>query len=167
VTFIVSFFDWYSYSETGCGRFCESLSDNGWSGFLTLLAILLVLVGTAMVALELFMPHVKLPVPNRLIGLGAYALASLLTIIAIFVVPGLSIGGVDVPDADVNKGHSFGFWLGLILILAGTVVSFMRFQQTGGQLPIGGRTAGGPSGPPPSGGGYGPPPGSPPPPPSR
>ena len=125
----------------GCGRFggCATLTESAWGGFLTLLAVLLVLVATAMVVLELFMPHVKLPVPNRLIGLGCYALAALLTILAIFVIPGASYGGIDVPDSAVDSGHSFGFWVGLILILAGAVLSFMRFQQTGGQLPIGGR----------------------------
>jgi hypothetical protein len=158
LTFIFSFFDWYTYDETGCGRFCSSLSDNAWSGFLTLLAILLVIVGTAMVAMELFAPQVKLPVPNRLIGLAAYALAALLTIIAIFVIPGLSIGGIDVPDSAVDSSHAFGFWVGLILILAGTAVSFMRFQQTGGQLPIGGNKTTGPGHPgQPPAPGYGPP----------
>jgi hypothetical protein len=145
LTFIFSFFSWYTYDEKGCGRFggCLSATDTAWGGFLTLLAVLLVMVATAMVALELFMPHVKLPVPNRLIGLGCYALAALLTILAIFVIPGLSYAGVDVPSSAYDSGHGFGFWVGLVLILAGAVLSFMRFQQTGGQLPIGGSRAGG------------------------
>jgi hypothetical protein len=162
LTFIFSFFTWYSYDAKGCGAVgvCVTLTESAWGGFLTLLAILLVLVGTAMVALELFMPHVKLPVPNRLIGLGCYVLAALLVILGIFVIPGASVGGVDVPDSEVDSSHGFGFWVGLILILAGAVLSFMRFQQTGGKLPIGGQRPGGHPGapgqqPPP---GYGPPP---------
>jgi hypothetical protein len=40
------------------------------------------------------------------------------------------------------------------------VLSFLRFQRTGGQLPVGGNRASGTSQPP--AGGYGPPPGPPP-----
>ena len=140
LTFIFSFFSWYTYDEKGCGRFggCLSATDTAWGGFLTLLAVLLVLVATAMVALELFMPHVKLPVPNRLIGLGCYALAALLTILAIFVIPGLSYAGVDVPSSASTPDTDSASGSASILILAGAVLSFMRFQQTGGQLPIGG-----------------------------
>jgi len=159
LTFIFSFFTWYTYDEKGCGRFggCITITESAWGGFLTLLAVLLVLVATTMIALELFMPHVKLPVPNRLIALGCYALAALLTILAIFVIPGATFAGVDVPDSAVDSGHGFGFWVGLILVLAGAVLTFLRFQQTGGQLPIGGQRPGGaptaPGQPP----GYGPP----------
>ena len=35
--------------------------------------------------------------------------------------------------------NRLGFWVGLILVLAGAVLTFLRFQQTGGQLPIGGQ----------------------------
>ena len=163
LTFIFSFFSWYTYDAKGCGSFggCVSVTDTAWGGFLTLLAVLLVLVATAMIVLELFMPHVKLPVPNRLIGLGCYALAALLTILAIFVIPGLSVAGVDVPDSAYDSGHGFGFWVGLILILAGAVLSFLRFQQTGGQLPIGGQRPGGSHGSLGGPGGPGGPPGGP------
>ena len=61
-------------------------ASNAWHGFFGWFAMLLALVGSAVVALELFKPEVKLPFPNRLVGLGAYALATLCVILALFVV---------------------------------------------------------------------------------
>ena len=152
LAFIFSFVSYYTFSYGGF-----SVDENAWSGFFGWLAMLLALIGSAAVALELFMPHVKLPVPNRLVGLGAYALATLCVILALFVIP--DYNGISVPSS-VDTGHGIGYWISLIVIIAGTVLSFMRFQQTGGKLPIGGQRPGGHPGapgqqPPP---GYGPPP---------
>ncbi|MDT4911314.1 MAG: hypothetical protein QOC66_442 [Pseudonocardiales bacterium] len=127
LTFIFSFVDWYTFSEGGF-----SVSENAWHGFFGWFAMLLALIGSAVVAMDIFMPQVKLPFPNRLIGLAAYALATLCVILALFIVPGYL--GIDVPGS-VNKGHGFGYWISLILIIAGLVLSLMRLQQTGGKLP--------------------------------
>jgi hypothetical protein len=158
LAFIFSFVSYYSVSY---GPY--SASVNAWHGFFGWFAMLLALVGSGVVALELFMPHVKLPFPNRLVGLGAYAVATLCVILALFVIPDGNAG--DIPGVD--EGHGFGYWISLIVIVAGLVLSFLRFQQTGGQLPIGGGAGrpggtgrpGGPVGGPPPG--YGPPPGPP------
>ena len=136
--FIVSFFPWYSYQLKGCGtgfNGCYSDTGTAWGGILTLLATLLVIIATAAIALEVFMPQVKLPVPNRLIALGAYALGVVFVLIAIALVPGYSVGGVDVPDSVLDKSHDWGFWVGLVVIVVGAAFTFMRFQETGGQLP--------------------------------
>lgn len=127
LTFIFSFVSWYTFSEGGF-----SVSENAWHGFFGWFAMLLAIVGSAVVAMDLFMPQVKMPLANRLIGLGAYAVATLCVILALFVIPGYL--GIDVP-AGVDKGHGFGYWISLILIIAGLVLSLMRLQQTGGQLP--------------------------------
>ena len=74
-----------------------------------------------------------MPVPARLAGLGAFALATLCVIIALFVIPDGGAG--DIPGVDT--GHGFGYWASLVVIIAGLVLSLMRFQQTGGQLPGG------------------------------
>ncbi len=163
LAFIFSFVSYYSYSGKGAFASQYSVDSSAWSGFFGWFAMLLAIIGSAVVALELFMPHVKLPFPNRLIGLGCYAVATLCVILALFVVPDY-LGGGPGYDSAVDEGHGFGYWISLIAIVAGLVLSFMRFQQTGGQLPIGGGSGGrpgvgGPSGPPP---GYGPPPGPPP-----
>jgi hypothetical protein len=131
--FIFSFINFYTYSAKG-GFAGGSLDQSGWSGFLSLLAILLVLIGTALVAIELFAPQVKLPIANRLAALGAFALATLLLIIALFVVPDYGGGGPGYDQA-VNEGHGFGYWACLILTIAATVMTLMRAQQTGTKMP--------------------------------
>ena len=168
LAFIFSFVSYYSYSGGG-----TTVSDSAWHGFFGWFAMLLALVGSGLIAMVLFAPQIKLPVPARLAGLGCYAVATLCVILAIFIVPSsVCYEGVcgTVPSS-VDKGHSFGFWISLIVIIAGLVLSLMRFQQTGGELPgalakvpnIGGQHPGGPAGPPPQGPppGYGPPPGPP------
>ena len=165
LAFIFSFVSYYSFSAKNCGDLCDSynLSESAWNGFFGWFAMLLAVVGSALVALELFMPQVKLPFPNRLIGLGCYAVATLCVILALFVVPDY-LGGGPGYDKYVDEGHGFGYWISLIVIIAGLVLSLMRFQQGGGKLPgalggipnIGGHApgahgAGGPAGQPPAG----------------
>jgi hypothetical protein len=127
LTFIFSFLDWYSFSESGF-----SVSENAWHGFFGWFAMLLAVVGSAAIGLELFAPQVKLPMANRVIAVLAYGLALVCMILALFVIP--SYMGVDVPNG-VDTGHDFGYWLSFIVIIAGAVLSLMRLQQTGGKLP--------------------------------
>jgi hypothetical protein len=124
--FIFSFFDWYTVSVRGIG----SGGESAWHGFFGWFAVFLAIVGSVLVGLELFMPQVKLPIANRLAALAAYAVATLCAILALFVYPG------NVPDINgIDRGHGFGYWADLILIIAGTVLTLMRLQQTGGKLP--------------------------------
>jgi hypothetical protein len=142
--FIFSFINFYTYEgkeqcitvggQRTCGGGGGSVDQSGWSGFLSLLAILLVLVGAALIAIELFAPQVKLPIANRLAALGAFALATVLLIIALFVVPDYGGGGPGYDQA-VNEGHGFGYWATLILAIAATVMTLMRAQQTGTAMP--------------------------------
>ena len=117
LVFIFSFFDWYTFD---CGRFCGSVSEGAWHGFFGWFAVLCVIAATVLIGLELFMPAFKLPIANRLAALGLYAVALLCVILAIFIIPGYL--GIDVPGS--SKGHGFGFWVSLILVLGGLVVSF-------------------------------------------
>src|SRR3954451_3128787 len=179
LVFLFSFIDFYDGADVEAGGRAGTVDTGTYSawhdvvggGFFSWFAMVFALAGAVLVALELFAPQVKLPVPSRLAGLGLFALAALFEIIGIFVTPGDS-GNVGFGNVDVSLNHGFGFWASLILILAGTVLSLMRLQQTGGQLPgglsskipnIGGRGpqggAGGPGGAPPAGSGYAPPPG--------
>jgi hypothetical protein len=147
--FIFSFVSYYSYSGKG-GLSDYSVTDNAWNGFFGWFAMLLALIGSAVIALELFMPHMKLPFPNRLVGLACYAVATLSVLLALLVVPDYGGGGPGY-DSAVDEGHSFGYWVSLILIIVGLVLSFLRFQQTGGQLPVGGKRPSGPGLTPPPG----------------
>jgi hypothetical protein len=125
----------------------------------------LAVVGAGFLAIDLFVTGVKLAVSARLLSLVLFGLSFLLYIIAIFA----------HDDFGPNGGHGFSFWLSLILAGAGAVLTLMRIQQTGGQLPgalgklpdIGhygqgghgghGGHAGGPGGPQPPAGSGGPP----------
>ena len=119
LAFIFSFVSYYTY---------YIFSENAWHGFFGWFAMLLALAGSAVVAMEMFAPQVKLPFPNRLIGLGLYVIAAVCVILAGIIDAG------DIPDG-ISLGRGIGYWLSLIVILAGAVLSFLRFQQSGGQLP--------------------------------
>jgi hypothetical protein len=130
LAFIFSFTSYYSYSVKGFKEFGTG-HWNAWHGFFGWFAMLLALAGSVVVAMELFAPQVKMPWPNRVVGLAAYAVATLSVILALFVVP--DPGGYG--GAGIDKGHSFGYWISLIVILAGLVLSLMRVQQTNTALP--------------------------------
>jgi hypothetical protein len=151
LAFIFSFVDFYTAgvdTSGACFGYHGGLVATGsaWHGFFGWFAVLLAVVGSAAVGLSLFAPQVRLPAPARLIGLGAYALAAVSILLALFVTPGGNYyETVDGCHIHAGVGHGFGYWVTLIVIAAGVVLSFLRFQQTGGQLP--GRMAGLGSGP--------------------
>lgn len=157
LAFIFNFVHYYTYK----GVYSQS------GGLLGFLAALLGLVGAAMVFLPLFSPSLKMPAPPRLIGVAAFALATLITILKLLIRP--SKGGCYAGFCNkITLEIGYGLIICLILFAAGTVLSLMRYKQSGGQLPgglnrssLGGHGPGGT--PPPGGPGYGPPPGGTPP----
>jgi hypothetical protein len=175
LVFIFSFISFYSGADVDCPGGQSGSTDAGsWSawhdifggGFFSWFAMLLGIAGAVAVALLIFAPQVKLPVSNRLAGLALFGGAALFEIIGIFVTPGDSGFG-----CDISVNHGFGFWASLIFVLAGTVLSLMRLQQSGEKLPgplgnlpnIGakgpqGGIGGGQNPPQPPPPGYGPPP---------
>ena len=143
LAFIFSFISYYvgkvSTSGSCFGFSGESAgSESAWHGFFGWFAVLCAVAGAAVVAIELFVPGVSLGIANRLLGLGLFAVATLSVILALFIHPGTgeryheSIAGCTI---DAHVGHGAGYWLSLIVIIAGLVLSLMRLQQTGGQLP--------------------------------
>jgi len=179
LAFIFSFVSFYKAKVSVSGGCPSGISDtsgpseSAWHGFFGWFAVLAAVVGTVLVAISLFAPQVKMPVPARLAALAAYGVATISILLAFFIHPGTgqsastSFGGCKI---SAHVGHGAGYWITLLVIIAGLVLSLMRFQATGGQLPgplsnmpnIGGRGPGAPGGPggppPPPGPGYGPPP---------
>ncbi|MCW2494426.1 hypothetical protein [Jatrophihabitans sp.] len=129
LAFIFSTFSYYTVSASYAG-YTSSGSESAWNGFFGWFAALLAVIGAAAVALTLFQPNVKLPLPNRVISVLAFGLATICVILALFVYPG------NVPDLKgLDRGHGFGFWISFIVIIAGLVLSLMRAQQTNTALP--------------------------------
>ena len=175
LSLIFSFFSYYSYKGKGqirqvCDQIdqlpssvrgqaqdaCDGVTTSAWHGFFGWFGVLLALVGAGLVALALFAPHIKLPFAARMGALGAFALAVISTLLALLVVPdygetGTEGTGVSYDDV-VDEGHGFSYWIVLVLLVVGLVLCFLRFQQTGGQLP--GRPSAGAG----ATSGYGPPP---------
>ena len=129
--------------RTAVDAACNGTTGSAWHGFFGWFGVLLALVGAALVAIALFAAHVKLPVPARLGAVGAFALAVVSTLLALFVTPNPadnSAGGLNA-DAIVDVGHGFSYWVVLVLLVVGLVLAFLRFQQTGAQLTVSGASA--------------------------
>jgi hypothetical protein len=136
VALIFSTFNFFTYKVEIAGFSTSKASFSAWHGGLAPLAILLALAAAVLLAVEVI-AKVRLAFPVRLVVLGAFALASLLLLLALFVVPGNTGGSaVGAFGIKVNKGHGIGYWVSLLAVLAGTGLSFKRFTDTGGKLPV-------------------------------
>jgi hypothetical protein len=139
LAFLFSLFPYYTVKVkvTGLGGLTGiggSASHNAWTGFFGWFATLLALAAAVVLALNLI-AKISLPFPVRLAVLAGFGAALLFTLLALLIVPAGDTSGVSAFGIKVDKGHGFGYWLSLLSILGGTVLSFMRFQQTGGKLP--------------------------------
>lgn len=121
VAFFTSFMPFYTV-HVGAGGFSASASASAWHGFFGWFGILCCLVGAVVVALAVL--GISIPVPTRLTVLAAFGLGALCLILALFIFPGGSCGGY------CDTGHGFGYWLALILALAGTALAFLRLRES-------------------------------------
>lgn len=133
LTFLFSFLHYFTYKVT-IATFSQKVAVSAWHGVLAPVATLLALGAAVLLAVHLS-DSVRLAFPVRLVVLGAFALASLLLLLALFVMPG-NTSATDILGFKVDKGHAFGYWLSLLAVLAGTGLSFKRFTDTGGTLPV-------------------------------
>lgn len=125
---IFSFFSFYTASVHIAG-FSQSVHENAWHGFFGWFGALVALLASVMLAIELFSPQTKLPMPARLLALGGFALALICYLLAWFITPG--VGSV---TSGVDYGRGIGFYAGLLFVIIGLVLSFLRFQASGGKL---------------------------------
>jgi hypothetical protein len=123
LAFVFSFVSYYTASYHG-----YSGSENAWHGFFGWFAMLLAVAASVVLAINVFAPQVKLPVPVRLTVLGGYAVAALCVILAGLI-------DADKIPSGISSGRGAGYYLSLIVILAGAVLSFLRLRATGGKLP--------------------------------
>jgi len=133
VAFLFSLMDYFTY-KVAIATFSQKVAVTAWHGVLAPLATLLA-IGAALLLAAEAIAKVRLAFPVRLVVLGAFALASLLLLLALFVMPG-NTSGADIVGFKVDKGHAFGYWISLLAVLAGTGLSFKRFTDTGGTLPV-------------------------------
>ena len=134
VAFLFSLFSYFTY-KVEIAPFSQKVSVNGWNGVLAPTATLLAVGAAALLAVHVI-GKVQLTFPVRLVVLGAFALASLLLLIALFVTPGNDGGATAAAlGVKIDKGHGVGYWVSLLAVLAGTGLSFKRFTETGGTLP--------------------------------
>lgn len=124
LAFIFSLFSYYTASLAGH----QVGDESAWHGFFGWFAMLLALLSAGLLAVHIFAPATKLPVPVRLTVLIGFAVAALCVILA-----GL-IDAESIPKP-YSSGRGAGYYLSLIVILAGGVVSFLRLRETGGSLP--------------------------------
>ena len=135
LAFIFSLFDYYvgKYKINGVSHSAGSVS--AWHGFFGWFAAVVALLGSAALAAEFFAPgKVKLPIPTRVAAFYAFALATLCVLLAFFVHPGAG-GDFSEPGFSAKIGHGFSYFVSVIVIIAGLVLSFLRLQATGGSLP--------------------------------
>ena len=136
IAFIFSTFNFFTY-KVEIATFSSKGSLSAWHGALAPIAILLALFAAVLLAAHVI-AKMQLAFPVRLVVLGAFALASLLLLLALFVVPlpgnagGLGGGAFGIK---IDKGHGIGYWVSLLAVLAGTGLSYKRFTDTGGTLP--------------------------------
>jgi hypothetical protein len=129
VAFLAGFLPFYTASASFAGH-SVSASWSAWHGFFGWFGVLLALVGAVLVALTLF-SNVALPVPVYQAAVGAFGLALLCLILALFITPGgNSCSGASAFGVGCNTGRGFGYWLALILVLAGLALSVLRMRES-------------------------------------
>ena len=138
--FLALLFSFVSYytATAKSSRLSGSVSESvtAWHGFFGWFAALVALASAVLLAIHIFLPSAKFRFPLRAVVLAGFAVATVCVIIAAFVTPGkASPGLLKALDISVDYGRGAGFWLSLIVILAGAVMSFLRLRESGGSLP--------------------------------
>ena len=125
LAFLAGFMPFYKYSVSVAGFGGGSGSWNAWHGFFGWFGVLCALAGAVVVALTLF-SKVALPMPVYQLAAAAFGVAAVCLILALFVNPLPSCGGFSGCD----RGHGFGYWVALILALAGLALSVLRMRES-------------------------------------
>ena len=130
--FIVSFFPWYSYSYGGAFGGTYSAGFDAWSypsGFEDWFPILLLLGYGVVLSLPAFgvtvnAPFLASPKNRAAIGLGLSVFALLL----------FAVQGLTYPSLGGAGGASWGYFAGLVIVIAAGVQSYRGYTQSGGSF---------------------------------
>ena len=123
LAFIFSFLPYYSWEIKGFPAFGDA-SVNAWHGFFGWFGALVALGAAVVVALHIM--GVKLQVSPRLIALAAFGVATFCVLMALFIYPGGDCQGVQACEDAIDFGHGIGYWLSVLTVLGGLVLSFLR-----------------------------------------
>jgi len=134
VAFIFSLFQFYKYTVSIAGIGGASETVSAWHGFFGWFGALVALLAALLLAADLI-AKISFPFPVRLVVLGAFALALLCELLALFVIPGNTGGLNGAFGVKIDKGHGFGYWITLLAVLVGTALAYKRFADSGGKLP--------------------------------
>jgi hypothetical protein len=127
IALIASWLPFYTISVSA-GGFGGSDSASAWHAFFGWFGVLVALAGSVAVALAL-LNVVKLPMPVHQIAAGAFGLALLCLILALFIDPS-GCGGAGAFGVQCDIGRGFGYWLALLAVLAGTALSVLRMRES-------------------------------------
>jgi hypothetical protein len=128
LAFIFSLLPYYTASFDGGPGFSVSEDASAWHGFFGWFAALCALAAAVLVALSLL--RIPLQFPLRLVVLALFGVATICVVLALFVIPGGDCQGIQACEDAVDFGHGIGYWLSLIVIVAGTALAFLRKDAT-------------------------------------
>jgi hypothetical protein len=129
VAWLAGFMPFYTASVSA-GGFSQSASASAYHGFFGWFALWVALATAVVVALSLF-NVVRLPMAVHQIAVAGFGLSLLCLVLALFIFPGggcPDTGGLGGLSCDT--GHGFGYWLALLVVLAGTVLSVLRMRES-------------------------------------
>lgn len=128
LTFICGLLPFYKASFEGFG---VKVSDtvNAYHGFFGWFGVWLALAAAVVLAVALI--GITLPFPVRMTVLGLFGAAVVCFLLAFFIIP----GGGDAEGLGIDTGHGFGYWLGFLAVIAGTVLAFLKLNAPVTALP--------------------------------
>jgi hypothetical protein len=130
IAWLAAFMPFYTASASFAGH-SASAHASAYHGFFGWFAVWVALAGAVLVALSLFNVVRDLPLPLHQIAAGAFGLALLCLILALFITPGGdSCNGASGFGVSCSTGHGFGYWLALLAVLAGLALSVLRMRET-------------------------------------
>jgi hypothetical protein len=130
VAWLAGFLPFYTASASFAGH-SVSAHESAYHGFFGWFAVWVALAVAVLVALALLGVDLPLPVPMAQAALGGFGLALLCLVLALFITPGGdACNGAGAFGVDCSTGRGFGFWLALILVIAGGVLAFLRARDT-------------------------------------